>query len=92
MASNFCNPSGQSIQASFPSRSGWKTLVLVLLTLLMGTEAATARERREIVYAFRNYERARPLKMILVGEIKSKKNDCILGVSYPVAIYPVAIR
>ena len=31
-----------------------------------------SRERREIVYAFRNYERARPMKMILVGEIKSK--------------------
>ncbi|MCB1138300.1 MAG: tetratricopeptide repeat protein [Leptospiraceae bacterium] len=47
----------------------WWVLLLILTTL---SSPVFARERTEIVYAFRNYERARPIKMILVGEIKSK--------------------
>ncbi len=50
----------------------FKTVLISAMLLLLASESAVARERREIVYAFRNYERARPLKMILVGEIKSK--------------------
>lgn len=45
---------------------------LISTLLILSAEPALARDRTEIVYAFRNYERARPIKMILVGEIKSK--------------------
>ncbi|MEQ8351639.1 MAG: tetratricopeptide repeat protein [Leptospiraceae bacterium] len=61
-----------SFRVLLEARGAGRLLLLGLASLILLSDAGLARERREIVYAFRNYERARPMKMILVGEIKSK--------------------
>lgn len=45
-------------------------LISALLLLLPGT--LVARSKPEVIYAFRNHQGTAPIKMILVGEIKSK--------------------
>ena len=49
-----------------------RVILSLAAIILLWNVPVEARERTEIVYAFRNYERAQPIKMILVGEIKSK--------------------
>lgn len=45
------------------------------ILLLTVSEASYAREKSEVIYAFRNYSAASPQKMLLVGEIKSKTKE-----------------
>ena len=48
-----------------------RPLFVVLCVFLVGSEALFARGQ-QLIYAFRNYTRPEPIRMILVGEISSK--------------------
>lgn len=43
-----------------------------VLALLLAASPLAAREKAEVIYAFPNYKTTSPIRMILVGEIKSK--------------------
>lgn len=49
-----------------------KSALLLLVFLSGALSPVTARDRTEIIYAFRNFRKPQPQRMILVGEIRSK--------------------
>ena len=57
-----------------PTRSILPVLAIftLLSTLVFPGELSAQRNQKQIIYAFRNYTRPSPTKMILVGEIRSK--------------------